>query len=181
MGEKYRYITTYNLRNKATKDIKVYIEHRFRKDCTLVDTPTPTNPKPITYCIFKTKAKASSTDSFVVIEEKTSSRSESLEGISRHRLNSLIQLGVDKNITDVVDSYLSLKELSKVKQQQVNDLTAQIKVIYENHSRIRSNLSTLVNQGSSAESLRKKYIAEMERDEIKLAKLEQSRKDVQDE
>ena len=45
--------TTYHIRSKSGKQVILYIEHRFDKSRKLVNTPAPTNPKPINYYIFR--------------------------------------------------------------------------------------------------------------------------------
>jgi len=139
----------------------------------VVDTPEPTNPNPINFCIYKAHSPAKETEKFVVTEERLQSTSMDMSSINRSRYNDLIQDGgLTKDASERVNSYLSLKEQATRFEEQITSAKADITKIFENHNRIRSNLSSLYNQGSGAHSLRDKYLAEMEADETKIAVLE---------
>ena len=179
--KRVHYITNYNLRNKSQKDITMYIEHRFRKDCKLVDTPDPTNPKPIQFYIFKTTSPASDTVTFTVTEEGFRTQSIDLRSMSRGSYNAYVADGsLSGNASQAAKAYLDLRDAVANKQNEINSLKQDIQKIFENHNRIRSNLSSL-HSGGSANTLRERYIQEMSDDETKLASINAKIKNLEEE
>ena len=167
---KVRYVTNYHLRNKSPKDLSLFIEHRFRKDCKLIDTPEPTNPKPITFCIFNTKSPANTTETFVVTETRDNVRSINLEHLDRGTFQNLVS-NLTKEAESSLTTLLNLKDQISLIEHKISQGNSQSKDIFENQSRIRNNLSTLYNQTGTGQTLRERYHKELEESENTLATL----------
>jgi len=180
--QQIRYITTYNLRSKSPKESLVYIEHRFRKDCTLIDTPEPTNPKPINFYIFKTPAAPNTTSLFNVIETRISLSCYGIrDSLTRDKYKEWLTSGyITAAASDSLLACLRLKDMISQNITKISQLEKDIQVIFEKHTRIRSNMSQLGTDDSS-KRLRSRYVSELEADENQLAKIQAEIKQLNEE
>jgi len=161
----------YNIRNKSDKIVTLYLEHRFRKDCKLVSKAKPTNPNPIHLYIFRVRARANATTKFVVKESGEETSSFSLSSIDQQTCqNWFTKNYIDKKTKTELNTYLSLSlEIADLKKS-LNVAEQSVREIGSNQQRLRSNLSTIGN-AANEQSLRQRYISELEKEEGTLANL----------
>eukprot|EP00697_Spironema_sp_BW2_P015330 gnl/Spiro4/6125_TR3150_c0_g1_i2.p1 gnl/Spiro4/6125_TR3150_c0_g1~~gnl/Spiro4/6125_TR3150_c0_g1_i2.p1 ORF type:complete len:757 (+),score=250.93 gnl/Spiro4/6125_TR3150_c0_g1_i2:32-2272(+) len=167
------HVTKYNIRSKATRNITLYIEHRFKKGTTLVSEAKPTNPKPIQFYIFKTKAEADKQTEFVVEEQQEEETRVELSGQCSHRSIKawLSEHVIDQETKRVLDRYCDLISTSNTHGSSSRKKRDQLRQIEQKQGRIRENLKAM-GRSNQEVSLREKYVRELEADEDAISALE---------
>jgi hypothetical protein len=172
---KYYYIhsTTYSFNNTTDKKIELYLDHRFLQGgYELVDTP-PYKEKTENYYRFVFELKPKQTTKFVVKERRVDSQSYYIQNQSYETIMNWV------TTYKVADEFKKqLEELLKIQQEkrdvdsQLTQTQNQINDVNNNQKRLRQALHTLSNKkGAEEQSLRKRYVTEMEKDENKLEEL----------
>jgi len=160
---------TYKLRSKSSRDIVVYLHHKFRKDCKLLasETKEQTNPNPINYYIFDVTAAASSTTLFKVSEHCTSTSTQRLASSDGYFDSWFRSNYVDEKTNAALTVAANLAAKIRDCERAIQNAEAKISSISSNQSRLRENLRCLSNSDHEV-TLRKKYIADMSADEALL-------------
>lgn len=169
MHQRVVYRKTYKLRSKSSRDVMVYLHHKFRKDCKLLTTETKeqTNPNPINYYIFDVLAQASTTTVFKVSEHCTSTSTQRL-ALSDGYFDTWFRSNyVDQKTSAVLSAAATLAGKMRECDRAIQTAEAKITSISANQSRLRDNLRCLSSSDHEV-ALRKKYIADMSADEAVL-------------
>lgn len=158
---------TYTIRNKAAEKRIVLIEHPFRPDWKLADTPKPVERTPSVYR-FQVAVAPGKSEKLPVKEERLISQSVGLVNADLNMLllysrSAVINPKVKAALEKVVGMRNALSDLQRRSgqiDQQLNDLTAE-------QTRIRENMRVLAQNSE----LYARYVKELDQQETRIAEL----------
>jgi hypothetical protein len=160
----------YNIHNKSERHLDFILEHRFRPDCELVETPKPIERTDHFYR-FRFPVQNKKTKSFTVIECIERSSSFDLKTIIQHNpkwwLDKKYIDKIDKKIRRVLEGVIQLTEKLSQIEGDLKIKEAALKAIFKNQERIRQNLQSL-GKTEDERGLRERYVANLEQEENKL-------------
>ena len=160
--------TTYKIRSKLSRPSVLYLEHRFRKDCQLVSSEQPTNPKPINNYISRTSTVANDTVEFVVEEARASSKTTALSVVSAAVLDQWVNAGyLDESTAVALAELVQNKTDIAAKEEQLASLAKVAATVAEDQARLRANLSVL-GKSEREVKLRKTYVEDLCNEEDRL-------------
>jgi hypothetical protein len=158
---------TYTIRNQAAQKRIVLVEHPFRPDWRLVDTPKPVERTPSVYR-FQVAVAPAKSERLVVTEERLISESVGLVNADLNMLlldshNAAISPKVKAALEKVVGMRNALADLQRRKgqvEQQITDITTE-------QTRIRDNMKVL----QQTSDLYNRYLKELYRQETQMGGL----------
>lgn len=166
----YRYRISkkiYVINNKGTKDIDLFLEHRFTHGWELVETPEPVE-RTENFYRFRFNAPAAKTVKFEVSEKGDESQTFGLGGLGRDVVGTwLKQRYIDDATRAILIELITLQEQIAEFGRQVQERERLIQEIFENQGRLRENLKAL-GDSQHEKKLREQYVSEMSRDEDRL-------------
>jgi hypothetical protein len=158
---------TYTMRNKAAEKRIVLVEHPFRPDWQLVDTPKPVERTPSVYR-FQVAVAAGKSEKLAIKEEHLISESVGLVNADLNMLllysrSAVISPKVKAALEKVVGMRNALSDLQRRSgqiDQQLNDITTE-------QTRIRDNMRVLAQNSE----LYARYVKELDQQETRIAGL----------
>lgn len=163
----------YTIANKTERMIDLFLDHRFTRGYTLVDTPNPVE-KTDSFLRFRFDVPAKQTLEFVVTEKGEERETTAIDTTNLETFGVWLKNGYIDAATHVALAEISAlaSELRSLRRQlETHELA--IKQIFENQGRLRENLKAL-GAGADEKRLRERYVAELGDEEDRLAALRQA-------
>jgi len=172
--------TTYVVRSQDEGRRVVLIEHPLESEWTLVATPAPVETTAAEYR-FRVEAAPGVTTDFVVQEESVRETTYALSNVSSEQIALwLEERTIDPEVERVLRRVVAKRGEVEAVRRGIQTLDAEQASIFNDQQRLRENLSKLGNS-SEEKGLRRRYVAELERQENRLEALraERARLDVE--
>ncbi|KAJ5072590.1 hypothetical protein M0811_01605 [Anaeramoeba ignava] len=167
----------YNISNKGSKKVDLFLEHRFNKGWDLVDTPQPVE-KTENFYRFRMDLEPNETKRFVVSEKGKQSQTHSLSSFDSNQVGIWISKKyIDDKTREVLMGFVNLREQIAELQTQISNAQNEVSEIENDHSRLRENLNAL-GESSTEKTLRQRYIKRLSTDEDRLNNLRAQLKDL---
>jgi hypothetical protein len=179
--------TTYVVRNQDDGRRVVLIEHPLDAEWTLVETPSPAETTAGEHR-FRVEAAPSATTEFVVQEESARETTYALSNVSAEQISFwLEERTIDPDVERVLRQVVSKRDEMEAVRREMQARDSEQASIFNDQQRLRENLSKL-GDSSEEKGLRRRYVAELERQETRLeairaerAKLEATFRKLQEE
>ncbi len=171
-------ITTYTIANEGERDLELWLDHAFRPDWALVDTPEP-EERTERFVRFKLAVPARKTVNFVVKERGEQVEVQGIEGADpkslrvwlRSRRTPVSELQRFEPVLAIADEMAAvMSEGARLQEERA--------AIVEGQERLRENLEVL-GESAREKALRDRYVDELTKGEDQLVvlaeRLEQGR------
>jgi hypothetical protein len=160
----------YVVNNKTDRLLDLFLEHRFKNGWELVETPKPVESTENFYR-FRFEAPARGAGKFVVTERGDDSDAFALTNLARDQVRLwLAAKFIDQKTVETLHAFIEMQENLAALQRRVGQREAEISAIFQNQERVRKNLQAL-GTTQDERGLRERYVAELGREEDKLAQL----------
>jgi len=176
------YEKKYNIRNRGEKMLTMYLEHRFRKDCSLSETTPvdmkPTNKNPINFYIFRIPIKPHDTTVFTVIERGKDSQSYYISSVGPTTIVEWLQQKlINEKIKASLEEYVSVgSKLSTVRGHR-SVLDHQLQECFREQERLNRNLGALNRDSKSELAHRETTIQQLALHDAKIKQLRDKQAD----
>jgi hypothetical protein len=160
--------TIYNLRSKLDRVTALYLEHPFRKGWKLVETPRPAESTE-SFLRFRLDVPPRETTRFVVTERGDESESVGIRNVSRDTVALWTQQRyLDDATRASFDRLLELNDRAARLGFWIAQREEETQKIFADQKRLRENLEAL-GASPDEKALRDRYVAELTREEDRLA------------
>jgi hypothetical protein len=161
----------YHLTSTLSKQVDVTIEHSYRSDYHLTETPEPLE-RTASFARWSVACAANARTTFEVHERKLTSRHESVRSLTGKKLqqyarNRFLDEATLHALEGVLDIYRQVNET----QQRIGQIQRERESIYKQQKQIQGNLGPLARDGEEGK-LRARYVAELNRLEDTLKNLD---------
>lgn len=154
----------YAIQNRSDRTMELYLEHKFRKDWDLVETPAPLE-KTENFYRFKIEVPAKSQRDFAVIEKGALQRTHYITGIQKKELQAFLGEGfLDEKTEGEIRKLIEMQERITSVEKAVNQKRKALDNIFDNQERLRKNLQVLGARQEEQE-LRQRYIGQLSEEE----------------
>ena len=162
--------------NKSDKERKLVIEHPFRANWKLVNTPKPVETTDKLYR-FQTTVGAKKTSTFTVNEEYVTTEAIAILPTDFGQLEVYARTGkIPADVKSALEKAIAMKRAMAETQEQINTRKSQIDQIGKEQTRIRENMKTVTQNSDYANRLLKKLGDQ----ETKIEQLQKEADDLQD-
>ena len=156
LQRKQTFTQDYVTENKSDKDKTLVIEHPFRANWKLVNTPKPIETTDSLYR-FQTTVSAKKTETFTVSEERVNSEKIGILPIDFGQLEIYSRTGkIPPEVKAALDKLIAMKRAMAETQTQIDDRNNRIEQIAHEQDRIRENLKAVAQNSDYANNLLKK-------------------------
>lgn len=166
----YRYVIqkrTYIINNKGDKKIDLFLEHRFNQGWELVETVMPVE-RTENFYRFRMEIPPKQTTKFTVKEKGDTSETFSIQNVNRETVRVWLESKyINTAVSDNLHELAELNEEVDKYNRRIDALEAEIKSVFQDQERLRSNLQSL-GTSENERGLRERYVSEMSKDEDKL-------------
>jgi hypothetical protein len=164
---KLRRKTTYAVRNQDDARRIVLVEHPLDSEWTLVETPAPAETTAGEHR-FRVEAAPGVTTELVVQEESARETTYALSNVSAEQIAFWLQeRTIDSEIERVLRRVVAKRDEVEAVHREIQSRDSEQANIFNDQGRLRENLSKL-GDSSEEKGLRRRYVAELERQENRL-------------
>jgi len=164
---KLRRKTTYAARNQDDARRIVLVEHPLDSEWTLVETPAPAETTAGEHR-FRVEAAPGVTTELVVQEESARETTYALSNVSAEQIAIWLQeRSIDSEIERVLRRVVAKRDEVEAVHREIQSRDSEQANIFNDQGRLRENLSKL-GDSSEEKGLRRRYVAELERQENRL-------------
>jgi hypothetical protein len=156
LQRKLTFTQDYVAENKSDKDKTLVIEHPFRANWKLVNTPKPNETTDKLYR-FQTTVAAKKSATFTVNEEYVTTESVGILPMDFGQLELYSRTGkIPANVKAALEKAIGMKRAMAETQQQIETRNKQLGDITKEQTRIRENMKTVAQNSDYANRLLKK-------------------------
>jgi hypothetical protein len=171
---KLRRKTTYVVRNQDDLRRIVLVEHPLEAEWTLVETPAPAETTAGEHR-FRVEAAPGVTTELVVQEESARETTYALSNVSPQQIELWLQeRTIDSEIERVLRQVVAKRDEVEAARRDVAARDSEQASIFSDQQRLRENLSKL-GDSSEEKGLRRRYVAELEKQENRLESIRAER------
>jgi hypothetical protein len=164
---KLRRKAAYAVRNQDDQRRVVLIEHPVENEWTLVETPAPAETTAAEYR-FRVEAAPGVTTELVVQEESQRQITYALSNVSSDQIALwLEERTIDPDVERVLRQVVAKRGEVDAVRREIQSLDSEQQNIFNDQGRLRENLGKLGNS-SEEKGLRRRYVAELEKQENRL-------------
>jgi len=166
LQHKHIFTQDYTAQNKDEKDKTLIIEHPFRQNWKLIDTPKPIETTENLYR-FKETLPAGKTTTLTVKEELVQWEQIAILGMDTNAMEFYVKTGsIPKDVKDALAKAAALKGAMVDSQRRVAQLNAQLEQIAKDQQRIRENIKAVEKGAYQTRLITKLEEQEKQIDEI---------------
>jgi hypothetical protein len=175
--DKIREERTYTATNRSGQERTLWVEHPYRADFELVSKEQPVErTQEVRRFEMKLPAEAKKSVSMTVIEEKDLSQSIAISNTDDNTIRFFMNNTISSpEVKQALEKALTFKaELVKV-QQDLNNVTQQLKIITDDQTRLRANLREMPQTAAAY----KRYLEKFDKQETEIEDLQKQQKSLQ--
>jgi hypothetical protein len=166
---------TYLVRNQDDARRVVLVEHPVEAEWSLVDTPAPAETT-ATDRRFRVEAAPGATTELVVQEESTQETTYALSNVTGPQITLwLEERAIDPDVERVLREIVAKRDRMAAVQAEMASRDQEQSSIFRDQERLRENLEKL-GDSSEEKGLRRRYVAELEKQENRLETIRAERK-----
>jgi hypothetical protein len=170
--------TTYLVRNQDDARRVVLLEHPVESEWSLVNTPTPAETS-ATEGRFRVEAAPGATTEFVVQEESSKETTYALSNATGPQISLwLEERSIDPDVERVLRQVVDKRDQMEAVRRDMSARDQEQASIFSDQERVRENLAKL-GDSSEEKGLRRRYVAELEKQENRLETIRAERKDLE--